>query len=97
MHVKGKADPVTIFEFMAEAAALSPEARRIVEERLARFAAGLTAYRERRFAEGAVLFEEILAEAPADGPAALFQQRCRDLVEHPPPADWQPVERRATK
>jgi len=97
VQVKGKAEPVTIFELVAATADLSAAARRSVEACLSRFAEGLAAYRARRFAEGVAIFEEILAAVPDDGPAALFAARCRDLAEHPPSADWQPVERRATK
>jgi adenylate cyclase len=97
VQVKGKAEPVTILELMAERAALSPDEMARLDALRTSFARGLDAYRDRRFAEGAERFEALLAEHPGDGPGALLLRRCRDLVAHPPPDDWEPVERRATK
>jgi adenylate cyclase len=86
VRVKGKRLPVRIFEILApgsERAQWQP----LVEQ----FAAGIAAYRERRWEEGIALFGAILAARPDDGPAQLYLQRCREMVDTPPGPDWDAV------
>ena len=42
-------------------------------------------------AEAAALFDELAASAPGDGPVGVYRRRSHDLLEHPPPADWDGV------
>jgi adenylate cyclase len=85
--VKGRAEPLRVYEAVAPAGALAvPVARR-----LARYEEGIALYRARRWPEAAALFDTLAAEAPEDGPIALYRRRSRELAEDPPPADWNGV------
>ncbi len=85
--VKGRAEPLTCYEVLARAGALDPAA----ERRLARYHEAIALYRARRWAEALRLLDELGAEAPADGPIALYRRRARALLADPPPADWDGV------
>jgi hypothetical protein len=37
------------------------------------------------------VFRALVAEAPDDGPAALYLRRSETLLAEPPPADWDGV------
>jgi len=90
VRVKGKQQPVGLFELMSLEPA-SPADR----ERAALFAGGLAAYRGRDFAAAEAVFARLAAGS--DGAARLFEERCRHYREDPPPADWDGVEVRKTK
>ena len=85
--VKGRAVPLTCYEVLARAGALDPAA----ERRLARYHEAIALYRTRRWDEALRLLDELGAEAPADGPIALYRRRARALLADPPPADWDGV------
>jgi adenylate cyclase len=91
VRVKGKQKPVGIHELL-DAAPGSPDQA----GRAALFARGLAAYRAQDFAGAAALFSD-LADRLGDGPGKIFQERCRQYQEDPPPADWDGVEVRKTK
>ena len=85
--VKGKHEPVELYEVMADDRALgehTAEALRAYDEAIA-------AYRERDWLRAAARFQEALRWAPNDGPSALYLERCQRLIEEPPPADWDGV------
>ncbi len=52
------------------------------------YAEGLARFRARDFAGAA---EHFARSADADPPSALFLERARELVRHPPGPDWEPV------
>jgi adenylate cyclase len=85
--VKGRAEPITVYELMGQAGSLSPERREI----RARYEVGVSLYRSRRWAEAAALFDELARAAPGDGPVALYRRRAVELLEHPPASDWDGV------
>lgn len=85
VQVKGREQPVAIYEVMAGRPA--PAA---LEERARRYAEALAAYRARRFAEAAAVFEKL--EAEGDPPSAVLARRSADLAAHPPGPDWEAVE-----
>jgi adenylate cyclase len=85
--VKGRAVPLTCYEALARAGTLDPAA----ERRLARYHEAIELYRTRRWDEALRLLDELAAEAPADGPVALYRRRARALLADPPPADWDGV------
>jgi len=89
----GKTEPVRIFEVMAVAGALAPEAAALRE----RYAAALALYRDRDFPAARTGFQACLDLAPGDGPASLFVKRTGDLIAHPPAADWDGVWRLTEK
>lgn len=96
VRVKGKTEPVTLFELLAELPA--PAA---LEERARRYAEALALYRAGRFAEAAEAFEAVdrLARRAGRGdpPAVLLADRCRRLLMEPPPPGWEPVETLTSK
>ncbi len=85
--VKGRAEPLRCYEVLARAGALAPAAQARVE----RYHRAIDLYRSRRWAEALPLLDELDAEAPADGPIALYRRRTRALLASPPPEDWDGV------
>ena len=83
IRVKGRAQAVNIYEPLGLAADLSAEQRARAEA----YADGLGRFRARDFAAAADMFMNI----PDDPPAARFAARARELSEHPPGPDWEPV------
>jgi adenylate cyclase len=79
VRVKGKREPVTVFELMTSR-----------HELAAPFSRGLSLYRERRFAEAAPLFAELNGRF-GDRLSLLYQERCDSFLLAPPPADWDGV------
>lgn len=86
VRVKGKTEPVTIYEpfnadyFTGGEFAFIPP-----------FEQGLAAYRARRFDEAVARFEQTLTIKPRDNPSLLYMERCRALLAAPPPEDWDGV------
>lgn len=86
VRVKGKAEPVGIFEpFKADYFTNGSFAF------IAPFEQGLRAYRARRFDEAIGLFETVLTVKPGDKPSELYIRRCQTLKASPPPEDWDGV------
>lgn len=86
IRVKGKDRPVAVYEslgYRGQEAGLAAL--------LELHAAGVSAYRARRWAEARRAFEAALELYPNDGPAMIYLERCRVLAEAPPPADWDGV------
>jgi adenylate cyclase len=83
--VVGKSRPVRIYELAGEDGELPAPALAIH----ARFAEGLAAYRERRFAEAVATFGALAQSG--DAPARTFLRRCEAFQRTPPPEDWNGV------
>ncbi len=83
VRVVGRAQPVRLFELVAEAGAASQEQRAF----LARWSAALARYRARDFAAAAEAFS---ACAP-DPAAAVLAARAAAFAAAPPPPDWDGV------
>lgn len=90
VRVKGKTEPVAIYELMAERPAPSD-----AEARARRFARALALYRDRRFEDADAAFAALAAAG--DGPAAALGTRAHRLAREGAPADWQPVETLTSK
>ena len=86
IRVKGKLQPVTIYELMDEAAA-----RPQYVDRLARFDEAMQAYRRQDWAEAAGKFGELLTRYPEDGPSQVLLQRVMEFRESAPEAGWDGV------
>ncbi|MFD2181381.1 CHASE2 domain-containing protein [Rhodoplanes azumiensis] len=84
IRVKGRVQPVKIFEPIAEAGHVTPAQA----DCAAAYARGLARFRARDFAGAAVAFGTIAA---VDPPAALFASRAEALARTPPDPDWEPV------
>jgi adenylate cyclase len=85
--VKGRDEPLGVYEVVGHAGALAPELVR----RLARYHEAIARYRDRRWDEAAARLDALAAEAPDDGPIALYRRRCAALLAEPPPPDWDGV------
>jgi adenylate cyclase len=88
VRVKGRKQPVRIYELLAAAGDALPEQ---VERLLEPFAAGLAAYRRQAWAEAVAHFNRALEANPADGAARTMIDRCRIFRQSPPPEDWDGV------
>jgi adenylate cyclase len=87
MRVKGKKEPVVVFELLARKGYLSAEQRRAIET----YSEGLEAYKHRDFKTAAAQFEAVLALDPRDGPSRVYLERAKEYLVAPPPADWDGV------
>ncbi len=87
LRVKGKLQPVCIYELVGEAERVSGD----TGQRLELFERGLQVYRRRRWQEAHDLFEQLLVRWPDDGPARTYLERCKAFIAAPPPADWDGV------
>ncbi len=94
IRVKGKNEPVRIFEILA---ARSNGAPPDLSDLLERFSQELGLYVERRFEEARASFEALARDFPEDGPTALYMERCAEYAQSPPPADWDGVYTMKTK
>ena len=78
--LKGKTDPVSVFEIMDEEAEGDPEESDLRN----RFAAALRVYDEGRWQEAGRHFADVLATHPDDGPSQFYRTRCSQLADAPP-------------
>jgi class 3 adenylate cyclase len=84
LAVAGQSMPQAIFEIMGRADALT-----VAQESLrTHYAAGLAAYRERRFDEAHAAFAAALAAVAGDGPSKTMIARVAGLQLNPPEAGW---------
>jgi adenylate cyclase len=90
VRVKGRANPVTIFEPL-------PEAEESIAGELAAWEKALLQYRERRFADAAASLAALASAHPATRLYAYFAQRCAMYAAARPPADWDGATNFATK
>ena len=80
IQVMGKEEPVVAYEVLDRKGALSPEKYQLLDL----YNQGLVEYEAYRFTEAQKLFEQALEIDPADGPAALYADRCEEFAEEPP-------------
>ena len=85
--VKGKTKPVDVFTVMGDGAAQTVS----MPVWLARYEDGVRLYRERKFSEAAVEFQECLRKQPDDYLSAMYLKRCQALIENPPDDSWDGV------
>ncbi len=88
VRVKGKKEPVAIFELVCEAAKATDGDR----QRAKRAAEGLAAYRARDFAGAEAIFAALVEQDAEDHAAALLLERCRRLQAEPPGPEWDGVD-----
>jgi len=93
IRVKGKAQPVAIYELLSEANGLSDQMR----AQRARYAEGLMLYRQRQWNEAAERFRAVLDLDPSDGPSRTLFERCTLAVVTPPLEPWDGVYVMTTK
>jgi adenylate cyclase len=86
VRVKGKNEPVKIFELVSEG---KPDAK--TTEKLQLFEKGFQLYMEKDFTNAKVCFEQALAIDNQDAPSQLFVERCDEFLKDPPPENWDGV------
>ncbi len=90
IRVKGKLQPVTLYELMGSRGAPEGDAPGL-EDHLELFALGRACYRKRRWQDAQIIFEQILERWPDDGPAQMYVNRCREYNVAGPEQDWDGV------
>jgi adenylate cyclase len=86
VRVKGKNEPIRIFELMAEGKP-TEELTKIVEN----FDKGFQHYLKKEFNEAIHCFNACLSIRPEDGPSLVYLERCTDFIAEPPPENWDGV------
>jgi adenylate cyclase len=85
--VKGKQEPVRLYEIVGFGQHMTPE----VHDKLERFARALALYEADDFHGASYAFADILALYANDEPSRLFWERSNKFMENPPPPDWKGV------
>ena len=79
VRVKGKQQPIVMYELMIDS-----------QELLPRFEEGLKRYRHKDFAAARLIFDELVQQYD-DGPSQLYRRRCDEYLDTPPSVDWDGV------
>jgi adenylate cyclase len=87
IRVKGKLQPVIIYELVGTAASVSEDIR----ARLDRFREARALFQQRRWQDAQSAFQSILDQWPEEGPARAYWKRCQEYLFDEPPANWDGV------
>ena len=93
VRVKGKDQPVKIYELLAHKSKASPEQEALATD----FQVALVEYRKSNWEKTRETLQAILLKFPQDGPAKLYLERCDALSKNPPPDGWDGVCTMTTK
>lgn len=94
IRVKGKAQPVGIYEVLARSNdGLSDDMKRVVDH----YSRGFEAYRRRNWQAGINEFQRAIEIKADDGPSRTYLKRCNEYLTAPPPDDWDGVYVMTTK
>jgi len=77
--VKGKQLPVKIYELLGEKGNVESER----QELLSVFQQGMLLYNDKKWAEAAQVFDDLLRQYPEDGPAEFYKRRCEYMISNP--------------
>ena len=80
IQVVGKEEPVKAFEVLERKGELDSQKYQVLEL----YNRGLEAYQKFEFVEAQRIFQQALEVDPADGPSALYADRCEDFASNPP-------------
>jgi adenylate cyclase len=86
IRVKGKHQPVVVYELM-DVAAARPKYQALIT----RFESAMEAYHAQDWRDAAGRFGELLVSYPEDGPTQIFLQRALEFMETAPEPDWDGV------
>jgi len=86
IRVKGKKQPVVIYELLAPISERDAYAALLTQ-----YNAALDVYRCQRWREATEKFGEVLAAYPDDGPTQVLLQRCIEFLEEAPEPEWDGV------
>lgn len=87
LRVKGKKEPVVVYELLGRKGQLDERKRRVVELYLD----GLAAYKMRNLSTACARFSEAMNLDPSDGPSRVYLDRSTAYQQNPPPPDWDGV------
>jgi adenylate cyclase len=93
VRVMGKTKPIRIYELFGMDKIPQMEQDYLIDV----FYDGLTAFRERRWADALKIFRRVLRYFPQDGPSKIYTIRCLNNIENPPPVEWDGVYEFKTK
>jgi adenylate cyclase len=93
LRVKGKLEPVVVYELLARKGQLDPMKQQVVQKYLE----GLRAYKARDFAQARRDFEAALSLDPRDGPSRVYLRRSEEFLATPPSVDWDGIYELHTK
>ena len=88
MQVKGKAEPVSLFEVLDHH---THQTFPNLSDVLDAYSTGLAAYRRREWQTALSDFDAALSAHPDDKPSRIYAERCRHFLAVPPPDDWDGV------
>ena len=86
VKVKGKNEPVRIYELVAEGSVASNR-----QSVLTLFTEGFKLYHEMKFREAIERFTNALTFDANDAPSQLYIERCEDYLRESPPPEWDGV------
>ena len=86
VRVKGKLQPIKIYELICEGAATSEKQNLLIS-----YNEGYRLYRQGLFKEAFSKFQEALLKDANDPVAQLYLERCQDYMAEAPPQDWDGV------
>ncbi len=89
VRVKGKKEPVSVFEIYEGD---PPHILELKRETRDTFEWGLELYYHKRFAQAQQVFQEVLQINPQDFVASLYLKRCENLQKYGTPPDWDGIE-----
>ncbi len=92
MRVKGKLQPVTIYQLMGRQADFAADG--LADELRAQqelFARARELYRDRQWKAARDAFLGFLVKWPKDGPSRVYAERCQEYIAVEPPANWDGV------
>lgn len=84
VKVKGKNEPVKIYDVLGEASTISEDKKTIADLTTK----GFNAYKNKNFEEAINIYNEIIKTNPEDRLILLFMERCREYITNNPPEDW---------
>lgn len=92
IRVKGKLQPVTIYELLARHSDLQQDGS-LVEllTRIQKFQEARKLYRQRNWTDAQRAFQAILDRWPKDGPSLVYLKRCQEYLAVEPLPDWDGV------
>jgi adenylate cyclase len=92
IRVKGKLQPVTIYQLMGQQEDLAAEGRtEEVRLQVEQFARARELFRNRKWEAAQRAFKEFLDRWPDDGPSRTYWKRCQEYLFDEPPASWDGV------
>ncbi|MEQ1665450.1 MAG: adenylate/guanylate cyclase domain-containing protein, partial [Bdellovibrionales bacterium] len=86
VRVKGKLQPIRIFELLAEGRPIAQ-----IQENLKIFEEAYQLYLSKKFEKAIETFEKALQKYELDETSKIYIERCQDLIINPPPPDWDGV------